>query len=634
MKTVKSNIITILILMSTSMFSQIDTITWQQCYGTTGDSQDNTRGIAKFNNGYMFGISISHEEPWITNYHGSADTWIINTDSIGNILWERCFGGSEGDGPDKVIPIDSNYIYLFNGTASRDGDVHNFTNEYYDNWVVKINKYGNIIWENCYGGPNVDETKDAMLTPDGGLLMMSRISAAGGDITNHYGSIDIWICKIDSLGNIQWEKTLGNHGMENAITMEFATDTTFFVLANVHEAGGMVDCDCNIHPMGHLDVWLVEMDLNGNILGQNCYGGTGNEIVMDIVKTEDGYVFVASTTSNDGDVSGLHGVEDIWVVKIDNAGNLVWQNCLGGSETEWPMYITQTQDSGVIIIGNTSSYDGDVSGNHNNEWSTMDTWVVKLDYSGELQWEHCFGGIGDQKIWSCNNIIKNDDYDYVVAIQSRGIDGDVECELDPNSNVSPDAWIINIKDCSQYQPSIPQQPVGKNYLCVNTDSITTYTIQPANGAWYYEWQLTPENSGSITQDSITTRIQWNSTYEGLATIKVRSSNDCGTSEWSDSLTVQTYMCLGSEEYNDRRPAFSIYPNPVSSKLTVSYYNQISIKSLTIEILDMYGTIVIKQDMPKGQQKLDIDVTNLAKRLYFVRIIENGEVVWVRKVVVE
>lgn len=479
----------------------------------------------------------------------------------------------------------------------------------------------------------MEEVKDALLTTDGGLLLMARISSAGGDISQYYGSIDNWICKIDSLGNIQWEKTLGNQGMENGLRMKFTSDTTFFVLAGVHEAGGMVDCDCHENYFGALDVWLIEMDINGNILKQICYGGTGNEIVFDIVKISDGYVFAASTDSNDGDVSGLHGIDDFWIVKIDNNDNIIWQNCLGGSGYEWPKYITQTQDSGFIVMGNTISDDGDVSGNHNG--GKMDIWVVKLNHNGLLQWEHCFGGGGREVIYSKHAIVKNNDYNFVIMGQSGSISGDVECNLNPEpGSADRDAWVINIKDCSQYQPAVPQKPTGKEHLCVNTDSITTYSTQVANGAWYYEWLLAPEEAGTLTQDNLTTQIHWSPIYEGTATIKVRSTNDCGVSIWSDSLVVQTYMCLGTEEYETGLRAINVYPNPASSTLTVSYKNRIPNKPVTIELLDMYGSVVISYNMAKSKQQLDIDVTGLAKSLYLVRVVENGEIVGIRKVIVE
>ena len=630
MKCIKIVFIIILIFIYSPSFTQIDTIIWQQCFGTTGyDGNDWVRGATKFNDGYLFGISVEQDEPWISNYHGSADAWIINTDSLGNIIWEKCYGGGKGDGPQVIIPIDSNYIYLVNGTASNDGDVHNFTNEHYDNWVIKINSYGGIIWENCYGGPDVEETRDALLTSDGGLLLMSRITAAGGDISNYYGGIDIWICKIDSKGTIQWEKTLGNHGYENAITMEFTSDTTFFVLGGVSESGGMVDCDCYVHPTGLLDVWLIEMDIYGNILRQLCYGGTGYDLLTDIVKIEGGYVFTASTSSSDGDVSGLHGLDDIWVVKIDTVGNIIWEKCFGGSELDWPRYITQTYDKGLVIIGETKSSNGDVNNNHSNS-GTTDTWVIKLDQYGILQWEHCFGSIDNERIWTCNNIIKNSDYDYIIAGQSKGINGDVECELySVPGTFSPDAWVINIKDCTHFAPAQPQQPTGKDTLCVNTDNITTYSTVHANNAWYYEWQLQPEDAGTPSQDSLHTTIHWNTTYEGPATLKVRSTNDCGESIWSDSLIIQTYTCLSTEE-NNFAGNLRVYPNPATSTLIVEMENY-TMESYNIEVYNSFG---LKVYLAKAINKNTIiNVSGWDSGIYIVKV-RCREVNYSRKVVVK
>ena len=634
----KNHYLTIIyILLWSSLFSQVDSIVWQQCYGTTNYYSNYIEGLVRYNNGYLFSVAINQEESWISNFHGSADAWLVQTDSLGNITWEKCYGGSEGDGLTKIIPIDSNYVYLYGGTSSTDGDVHNFTNENQDNWIIKINKYGDIIWENCYGGPGVDETRDAILTPDGGLIFMSRIYAAGGDISEHFGSLDIWLCRIDSVGNLLWEKTLGNHKMENAITMEYASDTSFFVLGGVNEIGGMVDCDCNEHPTGHLDVWLVEMDLNGNLLSQNCYGGTGNEIVSDIVKVDDGFVFASLTTSNDGDVSGFHGIpwdnstDDIWVCKIDFAGNIIWQNCIGGTFSEWPRNITQTQDSGFIVIGNTSSYDGDVNTNHATSGSGVkDAWVVKLNSVGEIEWEHCYGGMGRDYIVSSHNIVKINDYNYVLGIQANGISGDVECTL--NSSIwdpGDDAWVINIKDCSHFAPQQPQQPTGKDTLCVNTDNITTYSTVHANNAWYYEWHLQPEDAGTPSQDSLHTTIHWNTTYEGPATLKVRSTNDCGESTWSDSLVIQTYMCLGTNE-NNFAANLRVYPNPASSRLIVEMENN-TMKSYNIEVYNSFGSKVYSVEAMN--KNTSINVSGWNSGIYVVNLL-SGSRSFNRKVIVK
>ena len=308
-------------------FSQINDITWQKCMGTTCDEcGDKPYGAAAFNDGYLFGISVSYDEPWITNYHGPeyGDAWIVHTDSIGNVLWERCYGGSMGDAPRKIIPIDGERVYLLNGTDSRDGDVHNYINEYADVWVVKINKTGVIIWEKCYGGPNVDEPRDALLTPDGGLLLMARISAAGGDISQHYGLGDVWICKIDSIGTIQWEKTLGNQDIDNGMKVILTSSNTYMVIGSFFESGGMIECDNQSNTMQ--DIWLVELDMSGNLIWQQCYGGTYDDWGTTIKELPDGYVFAGTTTSNDGDVSGFNGYtgvigsDDIWVSKINKQG--------------------------------------------------------------------------------------------------------------------------------------------------------------------------------------------------------------------------------------------------------------------------------------------------------------------------
>ncbi len=604
-------------------------ITWQQCFVPENYGAD-SYCIDKFNNGFLIGIQVTQGMQGVSNYHGGTDAWFVCVDSLGNMLWERCYGGSGGDVPIKIVNIDAEFSYLICATTSTDGDVLCQTNRGGDVWVVKIDTAGNIIWENCYGGPGYDEPRDAILTPDGGLLIMSRIFAKGGNISNFYGLPDNWVCKLDSIGNIEWETTIGSPGMDNGLRLLRTSGSTYLALCSVNANGGMSECELTGAPYYSLDLWLVEIDMDGNILRQDCYGGSEWELGRDIVETSDGFVILASTDSPE---MGVHNEKtDFWLLKINKNREIMWQNSLGGTAWDFPDYITKTQDNGFILFGATSSHDKDVSGNHSVSTASFDIWMVKTDSTGELLWQQCIGSAGSEYFLGRFCVAKKSDYNFVLA-PITGYGPGFGCSAanpeHPYSNVT-----INIKDCSHYQPTTPQKPTGQDFLCVNTDSITQYTTQPANGAWYYEWKLLPENSGTITQNNVTAQIQWNPTYEGSAIIKVRSSNDCGTSEWSDSLTVQTYMCLGSEEYNDSRSIFNIYPNPVSNKLSVSYYNQISNKSVTIEILNMYGTIVIKQDMPKEQHTLDIDVTKLLKSLYLIRAVENGVVVGVKKLVVE
>lgn len=546
------------LLVCSAGYTQVDSITWQQFYGTS--DIDEPYGIEKCGEGYLFSISISTDAPGITNYHNNTDAWIVQTDSIGNILWERCFGGSGADGIRKILAIDDTTFYLFGYSYSSDGDVLN--GRPYNFWSVKIKKSGQIIWENSYGNRSCDP-RDAILTPDGGLLMMGRIMYAGGDVSAYYGRNDIWLCKIDSIGKIQWEKTLGNQGQDNALKIKLTSDSTFVMIGGHYESGGMIDCP-DLGTDG-ADVWIVELDLYGNVIRQLCYGGSRNDLGFDIIAVDSGYVFAASTNSYDGNVSVWLGEDDIWVVKLDNWGNIIWEKSIGGSDNEYPVYITQTEDKGFIVMGNTKSNNGDVSGNH-SYYGYYDIWVVNLDSEGELEWQHCFGGTDTERFWGIHTVLKKSDYNYVIAGQANYASMDVECEILSNPYYHPYAWIFEIKDCSLYMPQTPSQPAGPDTLCHTTDSTSTYSISPAAKAWGYEWKIAPEEAGTLIEDSLSAYVGWNQQYEGEVEISARSYNDCGESDLSEVKKTWVYNSMDVQELSDGNITLKVYPNPASGEV--------------------------------------------------------------------
>ncbi|MCF8229827.1 MAG: T9SS type A sorting domain-containing protein [Bacteroidales bacterium] len=593
--------------------SQIDTIVWQNCFGTV--ELDRPYTVAQSSNGYLFGISILKDGPGISNYHGEADAWIIQSDSTGNVVWERCFGGSSGDRPEKIVPINEQSHYLFNISNSYDGDVQNGRDGNF--WIVKIDNLGNIIWENSFGNRSC-YPRDAILTPDKGLLIMGRIMYAGGDVSTYYGKNDIWLCKIDSRGHIQWEKTLGNQGQDNAVKIKLASDSTFMMIGGHYESGGMIDCP-DLGTDG-ADVWIVEVDMGGNIIRQYCYGGSRNDLGHDIIPVDSGYVFVASTNSFDGDISVWLGEDDIWVVKLDYWGNIIWEKSIGGSDYEYPVYITQTDDEGFIVMGNTQSNDGDVSGNHinNGGYYDGDIWVVKINSAGELEWQHCFGGKGTERFYGMHTVLKKSDYNYVILGHAEYASHDVECEVDPNPYYKPYGWLFEIKDCSLYAPQTPTQPTGPDTLCYTTDSISTYSISSAAKAWGYEWKIEPDNAGNLIEDSLMVYVEWNQQYEGEVQISARSYNDCGNSDWSEVKKTWVYNCVGVEEIGSGNVNIRVYPNPAREKLVVGC-GLLVVGDANIQVFDVLGQRVKEINVPKGQNKTEIDVSNWQKGLFFVKV---------------
>ncbi len=613
--------------------AQIDTILWQKCLGTD-EGRNWPYAVAKCGNGYLFGIDLEANGPGVTNFHGTTEAWIVRTDSIGNIIWERCYGGSNGEVPEKIINVDDTSFYLMNWSDSDDGDVQNGRGGEF--WVVKTNNSGDIIWENSYGGTVIgEEPRDALLMPDKGLLLMGRITSSGGDVTDYYGAADIWLCRIDSQGMIGWQKTYGNQGQDNALKLKLTSKNTVLMIGGHYESGGMIDCpDLGIDGA---DVWVIEMDLKGTLLNQWCYGGSHNDLGWDIIELEDGYVFAANTKSNDGDVSGHHGEEwnindDFWVVKIDFNGNIIWQKCLGGSSWEYPVYLTQTVDSGLIIIGNTCSLDSDVTGNHSLYDYYADIWVVKLNNNGELEWEHCFGGNSVERFWGIHSVLKKDDYNYVLGANANYLSDDVECDLFPN-DLQDYAWLLEIKDCTYYMPEAPLLKSGPDTLCTIANPVSLYSIDTVQWATGYEWSIEPDNAGTINNDSLSAVVTWNTQFEGPVVITVRSSNDCGNSAWSEPHVTQVYTCLGTGEYNINGYSLIINPNPAHEKVTISIIGEIRKEPKEISFLNILGNEIKRGLLSEGEESTVIDISELAAGIYFVAIMDEGKRVTSGKMVV-
>ncbi len=435
-------------------------IQWQNCFGDDAIGGNDASCIAPTSQGYFFAMQARVSGP--PNYHGNDDIWLVHIDTLGNLLWEKCYGGSEYESPYKIIKVSNNEYYIYCTTNSTDGDIQSYNHGYADIWVIKINGNGDIIWERCYGSSNGEQARTAHLTPDGGLLMLSRVTKGDGDVSEYFGSYDIWLTKIDSLGDIEWERTYGNQYLDNVIDILLTSDSCILLTGANDKAGGMVTC----HPYADYaaDVWLLKLDMLGNIIWQGCYGGTYYDLAKRVVEVSDGYIIAASTNSNDGNVNGYHGVpgepgkKDIWVFKINFEGNLLWQKCFGGGGYESLKYFSQTENGSFIIIGSTSSNDGDVSGNHSTP-GERDIWMFEFSDGGELLWQRCYGGWRQEGLEG-TPVYKISDYNYVIAANTNYATDDVQCET---VDYSGDAWVFEIKDTTVGIQQTPLNDVLKVY---------------------------------------------------------------------------------------------------------------------------------------------------------------------------
>ncbi|MDP2723799.1 MAG: T9SS type A sorting domain-containing protein [Bacteroidales bacterium] len=596
-------------------------ITWQQCLGT--DESDYPMAVAKANNGVLVSVLVPKGGVEISNYHGLGDAWLVNLDTLGNVIWEKCYGGSGGESFSKIINLPNNEYFLLGGTNSSDGDAQSWNHDSFDIWVVKIDSAKEIIWERCVGGPSHDSPNDAIATPDGGILVLGQITYPGGDIGQHYGGTDAWLCRLDSSGNILWEHTYGGPGDERLMKVIPTSRDTYMMVGDFYTSEGLIDCQKDSSAI-EKDVWVVEIDTLGNLLQQYCYGGSYWDEGFDIIEVGSGFVFLAQTDSDDQDVSGLHGSvnssynSDIWVVQIDSIGNIKWQNCLGGSRIDSPVSIYHFSDGDYLLFGVSYSDDGDVSGDH-FDLGNPDIWVAKLDSLGQLQWQQCIGGISYEWL-APHSICQISDDHYAMAAQTFMLSEDVQCDLNP-TNSTYDAWVFEIKNCSNYQPVTPQGPTGPDTLCHTTDTTSVYTLAPAAGAWGYIWQLQPEEAGTLVQDSLSATITWNTGYQGEVQISTASYNDCGQSAYSEAKTTFVYTCVGVEENAANGLGLRVYPNPANELVL---FETLGNKLTTVTIYSHTGQLVEKLVLNAARTQWNIG--SLPRGLYFYHAEQDGKMV--------
>ncbi|MFH0866218.1 MAG: T9SS type A sorting domain-containing protein [Bacteroidota bacterium] len=387
-------IFAVVFLLCFSLSHAQPTIQWQHCYG--GTNNDDAKDIAPTNDGgYIMVGNTGSNDGDVTGIHGNIDIWVVKIDSIGSIQWQKCYGGSAGDFANAICQTSEGGYIIAGFSSSTDGDHLSIGHGLQDYWILKLDSSGSslglIQWENCFGGTEIEQATDIIQTSDGNYVVAGYTSSYNGDVThNNNQYTGFWIVKIHALNYILWEKFIGESGWDRANSIQQTNDGGFIVAGSSGLTGNH----------GSLDYWIIKLDTVGEIQWQKCLGGSGGEVAYSIQQTSDqGYIVAGTTNSNDGDVTGNHGgtnAADYWVVKLDNVGNIQWQKCLGGSSNDYATSIQQTSYGNYIVAGYTSSNDGDVYGNNGG----TDFWIVQIDCLGNIQWQKCIGGSSNDEAQS------------------------------------------------------------------------------------------------------------------------------------------------------------------------------------------------------------------------------------------
>jgi gliding motility-associated-like protein len=316
-----------------------------------------------------------------------------------------------------------------------------------------------IMWAKCYGSPSTECAWYTKQTDDGGYVFAGFSSVVGGDVTFNNGSNDVWVARLNSMGDTLWQRSYGGTGSDGGYAMQVTPDGGSIVIAYTNSNN--IDVSGN---HGGQDFWLVKLDVSGAIEWQKCYGGSSSETPSNVLLTADGgYILIGSTSSNNGDVSGNHGSSDVWVVKVDALGSIQWQKCYGGTGSDKGTSIQETADGGYILVGNSNSTDGDLTENYGGN----DVWVVKVDASGTIQWQKSHGGTGSDMGYS---ILKTVENNYVFVASTTSNDNEVT-----GNHGGIDFWVAKLNTDGSF--------IWKN--CYGgTGTETPYNIQQAPDGGY------------------------------------------------------------------------------------------------------------------------------------------------------
>lgn len=381
---------------------------WSKIFTGNGGATGNA--ITTSADGGFVAAGFSYSDNFdFTGNHGSTDVVVVKRDLNGNKVWTKCLGGTGPDFANNIINTQDNGYLVVGSTNSIDGDVTGNSGTDENVWVIKLDADGNILWNKTYGGAGIDVGLAVASTTDG-YIIASASRSNDGDVSGHHntGSEDIWMMKINTSGNIIWQKSLGGTGQDFSLSIISTTGDGILIAGNTNSNNDDVTGN-----HGGQDAWLVKLNAAGDLVWQKTFGGSADEFVGSIESSGDGgFVVAGRTYSIDGDLAGLNGGNDTngWILKIDGSGNKLWSNKIGwGTAGTSFSSILRSPDMGYVLCGSINR-------------DSLSPWVVKITADGNMLSENFIGSHhGD----FANDLVRSSN-GYYVAVGEATTGGDVE----------------------------------------------------------------------------------------------------------------------------------------------------------------------------------------------------------------
>jgi hypothetical protein len=349
-------------------------INFERTYG--GEDEDSGHSVQQIEDGGY--VIAGSTESFGT---GSPDVYLIRTDSSGDTLWTRTYGGEYPDRGWSVQQTEDGGYIVVGYTMSFGDDVY----------LIKTDSLGNTLWTKTYGGSQTDEGWSVQQTEDGGYIIAGYTMPFGVD---YY---DVYLIRTDSSGDTLWTRTYGGEVDDRGSSVQQTEDGGYIVAGFTASFG-----------TGGYDIYLIKTDSSGDTLWTRTYGGEDDEWVgqsFSVQQTSDGGYILTGETESFGDTGG-----DVYLIKTDSEGDTLWTRIYGGDGADTGQSVQQTTDGGYIIAGIWSRFMWQVGG---------DAYLIRTNSSGDTLWTRRYGDsvfVGfDEGI----SIQQTTDGGYVIAGQTN-----------------------------------------------------------------------------------------------------------------------------------------------------------------------------------------------------------------------
>ncbi|MCK4701574.1 MAG: hypothetical protein KAT38_14615, partial [Bacteroidales bacterium] len=519
---------TVLLIIITGLFlackvlAQVpgDTL-WTKIYGGTDFDMGNSVQQTTDGGYIIAGRTISFGA-------GNEDVYLIKTNSLGDTLWTKTYGGIDSDVGNSVQQTtDGGYIIagMTNSFGAGGGG---------DTWLIKTNVQGDTLWTKTYGGIDYDEGWSVQQTTDGGYIISGNTASFGAGLN------DVWLIKTNSLGDTLWTKTYGGLNYDEGYSVQQTTDDGYIIAGSTLSFGA-----------GFSDVWLIKTNSLGDTLWTKTYGGTGYDVGFSVQQTTNGGYIITGYKRSYG-----AGDDDVWLIKTESNGDIHWTRVYGGEGNDVAYSVKQTSDGGFILAGYTDSFGPSMISSF---------YVVRTDATGDTIWTHSYGrGMLDKAM----SVDITSDGAYAVAGYS----------IDNSWNF--DCWLLKVSGESQSPLNPPQNlfVTEKAYAIWEAPSskdLLGYNIYLDSNFIEYTTDLFYQYEDLINEQTYVAGVS--AVYDEGESEIVEYEFTCifvGVDEWLNSLNF-------SLSQN--------YPNPFSNKTTIHITTTVaSDKNTTITIYSFNG----------------------------------------------